>query len=293
MMKKLMVLMATALLAMPALAEDIDRTLDAAADGEVKISTVSGSVTVNGWSRNEVKVTGTLGPKVEELIFERDGDNITIKVKVPKKSGRGSDSDLRVNVPEKSSIDVGVISADIQVSDVLGEQRLHTVSGNVTTESTGSDVKAQSVSGDVEIVGNKAEARTVAGTVSGDVTVVRAAGDVRAETVTGKVVVDEGSFDHVALNTVNGEVLFQAQLRDDGKFSAETINGEIDAEFTGGISARIDVSTINGRIKNCFGPEARRTNEYGPGWDLSFTEGDGGGRVRISTMNGRVNLCRK
>lgn len=292
-MKKLMVLMAIALLPMPALAEDIDRTLDAAADGEIKISTVSGSVTVNGWSRAEVQVTGTLGPNVEELIFERDGDNIMIKVRVPKKSGRGADSDLRVNVPENSSIDVGVVSADIQVSDLLGEQRLRTVSGDVTTESTGSDVKAQSVSGDVEIVGNKAEARTVASTVSGNVAVFRAAGDVRAETITGKVVVDEGSFDRVSLNTVNGEVLFQAQLRDDGKFSAETINGEVDAEFTGGISARIDVSTINGRIKNCFGPEARRTNEYGPGWELSFTEGDGDGRVRISTMNGRVNLCHK
>jgi DUF4097 and DUF4098 domain-containing protein YvlB len=293
MMKKLIVLMAGVLLTMSALAEDIDRTLDAAADGDVNISNISGSVTVNGWSRNEVRVTGTLGPKVEELIFERDGDTITIKVKVPKKSGRGMDSDLRVSVPEKSSVDVGAVSADIQVSEVLGEQRLHTVSGDVTTESLGSDVKAQSVSGDVEIIGDKVEAQTVAGTVSGNVAVFRAAGDVSAETVSGKVIVDEGSFDRVTLNTVNGEVLFQAQLRDGGKFSAETINGEIDAEFTGGISARIDVSTINGRIKNCFGPEARRTNEYGPGWDLSFTEGDGDGRVRISTMNGRVNLCRK
>ena len=161
------------------------------------------------------------------------------------------------------------------------------------TESHSSDVKAQSVSGDVEIFGNNAAAQTVAGTVSGDVTVFRAAGDISAETVTGKVLVDEGSFDRVALNTVNGEVLFQAVLRDGGKFSAETINGEIDAEFVGSLSARIDVNTINGRIKNCFGPEARRTSDYGPGWDLSFTEGAGDGRVRISTMNGRVSLCRK
>ena len=59
------------------------------------------------------------------------------------------------------------------------------------------------------------------------------------------------------------------------------------------LSAKIDVSTINGRIRNCFGPEAERTSKYAPGWSLRFTEGDGDGRVDISTVNGGVNLCRK
>ena len=50
-------------------AEEVSRTMDAAADGHVHISNISGSVSVSGWSRNEVEVTGEIGPKVEELIF--------------------------------------------------------------------------------------------------------------------------------------------------------------------------------------------------------------------------------
>jgi len=293
MMKRLMTILLGLILATPIMAEEVDKTLDAASDGLVNVSNIAGSVTVNGWSRNEVEVTGTLGRNVEELVFERNKDKIIIKVKVPKKGGRGIDSDLTISVPEDSSIDIGTVSADIDVTDVNGVQRLHTVSGDVTTESAAGDVSAESVSGDVEIEGDKSDNETSAGTVSGDVTVFRASGIVRAESVSGDVVVDEGSFSRASLNTVNGEIIFRAEFRNDGRFSAETVNGDIDVEFEGDVSARIEIDTFNGRISNCFGPKAERTSKYTPGWELSFTEGDGDGRVDMSTLNGDLSMCRK
>ena len=280
-------------LAWPVLAEEVDERLDAKPDGHVEISNIAGSVTVNGWTRNEVEVTGTLGRNVEELIFERDNDEITIKVKVPKKSGRGIDSDLRINVPEKSSIDVAAVSADIDVTNVLGEQSLATVSGDVDTEAASADVEAASVSGDVEISGDNSEIEAEASTVSGNVTVFRVSGEVDAESVTGSVIIDEGSYNRVDIETVNGKVLFQAELKKGGKLSAEAVNGAVNVDFVGDVSAKIDVDTVNGRIRNCFGPDAERASEYGPGWELDFTAGDGDGRVDISTMNGGVRLCRK
>lgn len=292
-MKKQTVLVLGLLLALPVMAEEVDRTLDAADDGEVDISNIAGSVTVHGWSRSQVEVTGTLGRNVEELVFERSGDTVTIKVKVPRRGGRGIDSDLRISVPQRSSIDVGTVSADITVTDVLGEQDLHTVSGDVDTEAAASDVEAESVSGDIEVNGDRKDTDTEASTVSGDITLFRVSGEVRAESVSGEIVVDEGTFDRVHLETVNGEIVFNGGLRNKGRFSAESVNGQVEAEFTGDLSAKIDVDTFNGRIRNCFGPEAERTSKYAPGWGLSFTEGAGDGRVEISTLNGSVNICRK
>ncbi len=291
-MNKLITVMFGLLLALPVFAEDIDRRIDAAPDGHVDISNIAGSVTVRGWSRKQVEVTGELGRNVEELIFERDGDKITIKVKVPKRSSRGIDTDLHVSVPENSSIDIGAVSADITVSDVRGEQRLHSVSGDVITESAGADVTAETVSGDVEVSGDSKDGETTASTVSGDVTLFRVAGTVNGQSVSGDVVVDQGSFSRVDLGTVNGELVFHAALRKGGKLHAETVNGDVDVELVGPVSARIDISTFNGKIRNCFGPEAERTSKYSPGWNLDFTEGDGDGRIDISTMNGGVTLCR-
>ena len=293
MMKKLIAITLGFLLALPVLAEEVDETLEAAPDGRVDISNVAGSITVTGWTRNAVEVTGTLGRNVEELIFERNDDKVTVKVKVPSYGGRGIDSDLHINVPQQSSIYVSGVSADIGVTDVMGEQRLRTVSGDVATESASSDVLAESVSGDVEVDGDKSNIETTASTVSGDVTLFRVSGMVSAESVSGDVIVDEGSFSHADLSVVNGEVIFQSQLQQGGKLSAETVNGDVDVELVGDVSAKIDVRTTNGRIRNCFGPKAERTSKYAPGWSLGFTEGDGDGRVDISTVNGGVSLCRK
>ena len=63
-------------------------------------------------------MTGELGSRVEELIFERDGDEVLIKVKVPRNSNGGISSDLSISVPSGSSIHINTVSADIDVSDV-------------------------------------------------------------------------------------------------------------------------------------------------------------------------------
>lgn len=291
-MNRLIAIVLGLALAASAAAEDVNRTLDAAADGHVHISNISGSVTVVGWSRDQVEVTGKIGPKVEELIVERSGDKITIKVKVPRKSGRGVESDLHVRVPERSSLDVGTVSADIDVTGVRGEQKLEAVSGDIETESDAADVTAGTVSGDVVIRGKGKDAETHSASVSGDVGLYELAGEVFAESVSGDLIIEDGSFDRASFNVVNGDIVFRSELRKGGKLKAETVNGEVDLRFTGNISGQFDIDTFNGGIDNCFGPKAQRTSKYAPGMELSFSEGDGDARVTVSTVNGDISICK-
>ena len=78
------VLIGSALLAMAATAQarEVDESIDAASDGHVEIINISGSVEVYGWSRDTVEVKGELGAKVEELILERNGDRVLVKVEL-------------------------------------------------------------------------------------------------------------------------------------------------------------------------------------------------------------------
>ncbi|MEL7186417.1 MAG: DUF4097 family beta strand repeat-containing protein [Pseudomonadota bacterium] len=290
-MKKLMVVTIAAAFMTPALAEEVNRTLDADPDGHVHVSNIAGSVTVRGWSRDTVEVTGTLGRNVDELRTERDGDEIVIKVKVPRRGGRGIDSDLTISIPSGSSLDVGTVSADIDVSDVAGEQSLHSVSGNIESQFSGEDVSAESVSGDVEIRGDNSVGDVEVSSVSGDVVLFRVSGEVDAESVSGSVTVNEGRFSDADLSTVNGKVIFRGMLQKGARLDIETVNGYVDAEVGKNVSAEVDIETLNGRIRNCFGPEPKKVSKYGPGWELSFTEGRGEGRIRIETVNGGVSLC--
>ena len=74
---------------------------------------------------------------------------------------------------------------------------------------------------------------------------------------------------------------------------ADICSVDIDVELVGDVSARIEIDTFNGDIRNCFGPDPERTSKYTPGWELSFTEGDGDGRIEMSTLNGDLSLCSK
>ena len=291
MMYRILTILFALLLASAAAAESVNKTVDAAADGHVDISNTAGSIEVYGWSNSRVEVTGELGERVEELVVERDGDRVTVKVKVPRNGGSKISSDITVRLPEMSSIDVSGVSADIEVEDVLGEQSLHTVSGDVRTEVVAADLEIASVSGDVEVEGDRKDTETQANSVSGDITLFGLGGEVRAEVVSGDVTIDEGAFDRIAIESVNGDLVFVAQLRKGGRLAAESVNGDVEIEFAGEISADFEIDSFNGRIENCFGPEARRTSKYAPGWELSFTEGDGDGDVTVSTLNGDIHIC--
>lgn len=273
-------------------ANEVHRAVDAASDGRVSISNTSGSIEISGWSRNEVDVAADLGWGVEELIVERNKDEVTIKVKVPKESGRNISTDLIIRVPEKSAIDVNGVSADIEISDVFGEQRLHAVSGDITSQVYAADVEAETVSGDIELAGNNQPALTQLSTVSGDIDVFRLAGEIEGTSVSGDVAVVDGSFERVQANTVNGDITFHASLVDDAKVDFETINGSVDLIIRGNVSARFDIETFNGGIRSCFGPKPERSSQYGPGRELKFTEGAGDTRVTVRTLNGGMTLCR-
>ena len=284
-----------ALLASPAMADDIEMILDADPDGAVLIFNTAGSVEVSGWSRDSVEVSGMLGGDVDELIFERDGNEIIIKVKSPSSSGmwgrKDVTSDLTIKVPEGSSLEIATVSADIEVEGVRGEQELQAISGEIDTEVFGSDIQIEAVSGDITVTGDGNDAESEIETVSGDITATGLAGDIAAGSVAGDLSIEGGSFERAEFETVNSEINFNAELRDGGRLEVETVNGDVSVDFIGPVSARFEIETFNGDIDNCFGPEARRTDRYAPGLELSFTEGDGDGRVSIATLNGDVSIC--
>lgn len=287
------VLTGLVLFAGPALAsEDIDKTLQAASDGQVNISNTSGMVTVIGWSRSEVSVSGEIGGGVDDLVFERNGDDIEIIVKMKRSHGRGASSDLTIHVPEASTVIVGTVSADIEVSDLKGPQTLHSVSGDIVSEAYAADVEIESVSGDIELQGDGKVTDIELSTVSGDVDAMNLAGKADFGSVSGDLSVISSSFERARMNTTNGDIVFRSRLLDGGRLDVETINGEVDIKFEGPVSARFDIETFNGGIENCFGPDPVRTSKYTPGLELKFTESDGDGRVGIKTLNGDVTLCR-
>ena len=131
----------------------------------------------------------------------------------------------------------------------------------------GVKVGMSSVNGQVSVEGATDE--VVASTVNGGVNATSSGGPVMGNTVNGSV--------HARMGKLTGD--------DDLEFSS--VNGTVVAEFGTDIDANIELSTVNGRFQTDW--PVTITGRVDPR-HLRATLGKGGRRIRLSTVNGNVEL---
>src|SRR5678815_5276863 len=170
-------------------------------------------------------------------------------------------------------------------------QRLQAVSGMIQTELWNEDLELKNVSGEVSVRGHSGKGAMRVTTVSGGVRLDDVGPEMELNTVTGNMNVRVSELSKARIRTTNGNLeLRAAKLTDDVRIDAEGINGDLRFRLPRTLDAEIDISTFNGEIDNCFGPEPHKTSEYGPGNALRFKEGNGDGRIRIKALNGTVEI---
>jgi DUF4097 and DUF4098 domain-containing protein YvlB len=266
----------------------IDKEVPADARGIVEIANTSGEVQVSGWDRPEVSVHAELGEDVERLDMDGGNGRVSIKVVLPNGSSSRNDARLRVQVPRGSELHVTTVSADQNINDVAGLQRLNSVSGDVSTEIAGADLELKTVSGDVRVKGHGQPARQHVTTVSGDVHMDHAAGDLDAGSVSGNLGLALDSMDSVRLRTTSGDVHFEGKLKQNANFDAATVSGDVDIRAPSEAGYTYELSTFSGEIKDCF---ETHTDKGTIGESASGTRGAGKGHVRAKAMSGDVQLC--
>jgi len=246
-----------ALATAPAAAQqEVDETRPAAPDGTVKIENISGSVRVNGWDRDEVRVRGRLGAGVERLDIESTTRRTDIRVVVPRHGRNVGSSELEIDVPARSLVDVQIVSANVGVEGLAGEIRVEAVSGDVEVKGSTHDLDLQSVSGDVE-----------------------------AQL--------DGTLDRAELETVSGDIRLTATPAARAKVRAESVSGDVEIRLPGGVAADVEVSTFSGEIRNGLSDDRVERQGYGPGAELRFSVGGGGTRIVVSSFSGDVTLDRR
>jgi DUF4097 and DUF4098 domain-containing protein YvlB len=274
-------------------AEMVEKRAPADPRGEVEIVNVAGDVHVLGWDKAEVEVSADLASGVERLEFSSAGRRTVIEVILRGGRSHSGSTDLVVHVPRESAVSINTVSADQTVEGVRGAQNLQAVSGSIATETWGSEFEAEAVSGDIDVRGHGGAGPVRITNVSGEVRLIDVGRQLSLETVTGDMHVQMNELERARIKTTNGSLELAARLTDDGRIDAEAINGDLSFLLRGPVNAEFEIETFNGDIDNCFGQEPRRTREFGPGNELRFTEGKGGARVRIKTLNGGVAVCKK
>ena len=276
----------------------INETRNVNADARIDVSNVKGEVTVSGWDKSEVAISGTLGDGAKGLAVDGGGDHLTIKVQPPDKQGwlnwgsdsRMGDTTLDIKVPRNAEMKIDVVSADVALSGVAGRSlSVNTVSGKARVDSEAKELEIDSVSGNIDLTG-KAE-RGHLETVSGNIRTRGLGGQLKFNTVSGDIDADNGEYREISAGTVSGDMTLRGKPTKDAHVDVESMSGDVHLYLPADLSARLRATTFSGDIRSDFGKV--HTEEHGPGSSLDATVGAGDGRVTLQTFSGDVEVRRQ
>jgi len=122
--------------------------------------------------------------------------------------------------------------------------------------------------------------------VNGDLAIEGVGGEVRASCVNGRLLVN-GLSGRAELSTVNGNL--EANFdRLSSPVEVSSVNAKVLLTLPSDARADIEASTVSGSISNDFG--IRVANHKWVGHELNGELGGGGTRVRVSNVNGRIEI---
>jgi hypothetical protein len=227
--------------AVPALAADFteqfEKTYPVTANVRVSLKDVNGSVEINAWDRNEVKIVATKHANSQEKLA---------RLKIDVQASKDSVA-IETKLPEGTNNNPGAVEYVIQVPRTARLDKIETVNGKVDVSGISGAVHASSVNGRVTGRG--------------------LTGDIDLSTVNGKVdceAVDFAGAHTVKLSTVNGSVELSMPRDANAHLTASTVHGGIHSDFgspsrtgfvganldttIGSGGAHVDLSSVNGGI---------------------------------------------
>jgi len=279
-----------ALLLLPSLAladTRVDERHTLASGGRIELSNVAGKVTVRGWDRNEVQLTGSLGDGLQ-LRQEKSANRVRWEVEYPRRHTSGT-ATLVLNVPRASELLLSTVSADQDISGIdVRRLQADTVSGSLTAAGRSGDSKLNTVSGNViaKLQTPRLDVNTVSGRIEAGGGV---SGDIGAQTVSGRVGVDAGRVQRLAVETVSGSIdLSTSGLAPGGRINVESVSASVNLRLPVKVSAQLSVNSFAGSINSDAGTVERP--RYGPGSNLDTKLGGGDGDIRIQSHSGSVRV---
>jgi hypothetical protein len=243
-----------------------DTVLAVPAGFSLNVANYAGEVFVEGWDRDAIRIRSEQSDEDKVLVIPGRG---VVIVRAASKNEEDRAANLRLQVPVWMNVAISGIHTDVIVSGTQGQ------------------VKVETVHGDVIVRGGRR--RIELNTVNDDICVSDAAGTIRAETVNGAAYVWRTQSDSVDVSTVNGDVVYEGSMEDDGIYRFASHNGDVTVTLPRAANAAIGVSTFAGDFESNF--PVTLSGAHNPK-RFQFCVGNCSARVDLESFQGTIQLYR-
>lgn len=273
-----MMAVALALGAPPAVA---DTVLPADRGTRLEIEAPRGRVQVGTWAQDAVRIQTRAGVRAD---IGRSAALIRVR---PERTTRGrQDADFTVHVPAWMDVRVHGQQLEVSVRGTRSEVSVETIGGDIVVEGAGrADVRT--IQGAVTVRG--VDGPVEVWSVNQGVTLSDIGGDISVETTNGAISLRDIRSTGARATTVNGSILYDGAIRENGRYAFTTHNGTISVHVSERANATISAATYNGSFQSDF---PVRLTGTGRDRQYHFTLGSGNARVELESFNGDIRLRR-
>ena len=217
---------------------DSNGTLDLAnIAGNIVITTGAGrDVTIEAIKRVQrpnQNVARALLQMIDIQVVEQ-ANRVEVRTVFPRPRNFPGSVDFTIAVPEDANVTVKTLSGNVRATNIKGELRAETLSGNVVTAAARKLEAVKCISGDIEIIDAAADDLVTASTASGNITVrglkARA---IQLGSVTGNIRVDDSQTDRMDVKAVNGNIDYVGDLAKNGRYQFVSHSGDIRLVLSG------------------------------------------------------------
>ncbi|GAC1625704.1 MAG: DUF4097 family beta strand repeat-containing protein [Candidatus Acidiferrum sp.] len=221
-----------------AITQEFDQSYPLQPGGSFELQNVNGTVTVEGWDRNEIEVHAVKTAKNRESDLERVSieveakpDSVSVATHYPQDEGVEVAVQYVVHIPHGAHVEhIGTVNGTLRVAGVETVSDLHTVNGNIEVYESGGSVHAHTTNGNVRLeLAHLAETQNA-----------------KVATTNGSIVLAVPSFTQANLETrsMNGSFFSELAIVMEGSSHPREVVGKL-----GKGGAPIQLHTVNGGIR--------------------------------------------
>jgi DUF4097 and DUF4098 domain-containing protein YvlB len=261
-----------------------DTTVTVGRGQRLEVNAYGGEIRVNAWNRNAVRVEANTSNQDR---VEISSSATVLTVRTQGRRGPPEEVELKISAPPWMALSLAGVHTSVKVHGCQAPVSVETVEGEVEVGGGNGLVTLRSVQGSVVLQG--ARGRISVNSVNEDVEVTRSVGDIMAQTVNGEITLRQVDATTVDANTVNGDITYIGPIRNGGRYSFSTHNGDVTLTVAEGTNASVAVSTFNGEFESEF-PVPLSFTRKGKGFN--FTLGNGSAQVTLESFQGTIQLIR-
>ena len=265
------------------LAQQTDTTIAVQPGARLSVTNFGGEIVVQSWAENRVRIRASHSSRTR---VEISTGMQTVSVRTEGRRGPPQLTDMEITVPRTMPLNLNGTYTHITIEGVDATVAAETVEGDVSLVGGSGAVTLKSIEGGVTVRG--AKGRVDVSSVEGDIRITETTAEIVAETIDGDIVMQGVNTSAVDASTVDGDIFYDGTTKDGGRYSFASHDGDLTVAVPEGANLTVVVSTFEGELDTSFPVPFTETK----GRRFTFTIGKGTGRLELETFDGDIRLRR-